>query len=68
MGRWFYHAPGSGIWYHTRRSITVSDMADIHCIDLRRDLAHAAGGSFCNVTAGLEAAAQWGDETNMALT
>ena len=65
MGLWFYHAPGSGIYYHTGRSITVSDMADVHCLNLH-DLDTTGGASFCNVTAGLEQATMWGDETNMA--
>ena len=24
MGLWLHHAPGSGLWYHTGRTITVS--------------------------------------------
>ena len=34
MGLWLYAMAGSGLWYNMGATLTVSDAADINCVDL----------------------------------
>ena len=52
MGLWLYTAPGSGLWYHTGRTLTVADVGDLHCLDLASELDVSGAAAFANGTAG----------------
>ena len=55
MGLWLYALPGSGLWYKMGGTLTVSDAADINCVDL--EAVDTGSTAFYNVSRGVEAAA-----------